>query len=96
LARQVAAAAALEAANQEQPMSAIATSTVSSENEELGELLTVDEVAALLKVSKSWVYEHTRSAGRSRSDRLPHIKLGKYVRFRPQALQTFLRRSTTR
>jgi hypothetical protein len=26
-------------------------------------LLTVDEVAALLKVSKSWVYEHTRARG---------------------------------
>ena len=30
-------------------------------HDELHELLTVDEVAALLKVSKSWVYEHTRS-----------------------------------
>ena len=77
-------------------MSAIATSMAPSEMEEFGELLTVDEVAALLKVSKSWVYEHTRSAGRSRSDRLPHIKLGKYVRFHPQALQAYLRRSTTR
>jgi excisionase family DNA binding protein len=77
-------------------MSAIATSMASSEKEEFGELLTVDEVAALFKVSKSWVYEHTRSAGRSRSDRLPHIKLGKYVRFHPQAVQDFLRRATTR
>ena len=31
-------------------------------DQELHELLTVDEVAALLKVSKSWVYEHTRRA----------------------------------
>ena len=35
------------------------------------ELLTVDEVAALLKVSKSWVYEHTRSRGVPRADRFP-------------------------
>jgi hypothetical protein len=28
---------------------------------ELFELLTVTDVAALLKVSKSWVYEHTRA-----------------------------------
>jgi excisionase family DNA binding protein len=77
-------------------MSAIASSVASNEIEEFGELLTVDEVAALLKVSKNWVYEHTRSAGRSRSDRLPHIKLGKYVRFHPQGLHAFLRRSTTR
>jgi excisionase family DNA binding protein len=77
-------------------MSAIATSMASNELEDFGELLTVDEVAALLKVSKSWVYEHTRSAGRSRTNRLPHIKLGKYVRFHRQALHAFLRRSTTR
>ena len=31
---------------------------------ELHELLTVEDVAALLKVSRSWVYEHTRSRGR--------------------------------
>ena len=30
---------------------------------QLQELLTVDEVAALLKVSRSWVYEHTRRRG---------------------------------
>ena len=28
---------------------------------QLHELLTVEDVAALLKVSRSWVYEHTRS-----------------------------------
>ena len=33
----------------------------------IDELLTVDDVAALLKVSKSWVYEHTRSRGKPRS-----------------------------
>ncbi len=33
------------------------------DHEELHALLTVDDVATLLKVSKSWVYEHTRSRG---------------------------------
>ncbi len=75
-------------------MSAIATSMASSEMEGSVTLLTVDEVAALLKVSKSWVYEHTRSAGRSRTNRLPHIKPGKYGRFHPQAVQAFLREDT--
>jgi excisionase family DNA binding protein len=56
----------------------------------LDELLTVEEVAALLKVSKSWVYEHTRSRGVPRSERLPYIKLGKYVRFEAASVQTFL------
>jgi len=59
---------------------------------DLHELLTVDEIAALLKVSKSWVYEHTRGRGTPRSDRLPSIKLGKYVRFDAQAVRAFLNR----
>lgn len=56
----------------------------------LEELLTVEEIAALLKVSKSWVYEHTRSRNPSRADVLPHIKIGKYVRFDTRAVRRFL------
>ncbi len=41
-------------------------------------LLTVKEVAEILKVPVSWVYEHTRG---NCSERLPHIKVGKYLRF---------------
>jgi len=59
---------------------------------DLHELLTVDDVAALLKVSPSWVYEHTRSRGTSRTERIPHIRLGKYVRFDPAAIRAFLER----
>ncbi len=58
------------------------------------QLLTVDDVAALLKVSKSWVYEHTRAAAHSRTERLPHIRIGKYLRFDPHAVRTFLARHT--
>ncbi len=56
---------------------------------ELHELLTVDDVAALLKVSRSWVYEHTR-ARTPRADRLPFVKIGKYVRFQSRAVGDFL------
>jgi excisionase family DNA binding protein len=42
------------------------------------ELLTVREVARLLKVPPSWVYERCRERS---SDPLPHLKLGKYLRF---------------
>ena len=56
---------------------------------ELHQLLTVDEVAALLKVSRSWVYEHTR-ARTPRVDRLPFVKIGKYVRFQSRAIGDFL------
>ena len=57
---------------------------------DLHELLTVDDVAALLKVTRSWVYEHTRARGVPRSERLPHIKVGKYVRFDARAVRAFL------
>ena len=40
----------------------------------LDQILTVAEVAQLLRVQPSWVYERTR--GRS-ADRLPFVKLGK-------------------
>jgi len=56
----------------------------------LDELLTVDEVAALLKVTSSWVYEHTRSRGTPKSERLPHVKIGKYVRFDARVLRAFI------
>lgn len=59
---------------------------------ELHELLTVDDVAALLRVSKSWVYEHTRGRKVATTDRLPHIKIGKYLRFDAQAVRAFVRR----
>jgi excisionase family DNA binding protein len=42
-------------------------------------LLTVEEVAELLQVPPSWVYERTRQRS---SNRLPGFRLGKYWRFR--------------
>ena len=39
-------------------------------------LLSVKELARALNVPVSWVYSGTRTG------RLPHLKLGKYVRFR--------------
>lgn len=59
-------------------------------------LLTIDEVAALLKVSRSWVYEHTRSNRAHRGARLPHLKLGKYVRFELRAVHRFLAQQATK
>lgn len=62
---------------------------------QLLELLTVADVAAILKVSRSWVYEQTRSRATPRADRLPHVKIGKYVRFDPQLVRAFLDRRTS-
>ena len=52
-------------------------------------LLTAREVAALLQVPISWIYEHTRKRG---SGRIPHVKLGKYLRFEPESIREFLDR----
>lgn len=43
------------------------------------EVLTVKDVAQLLRVPISWVYQQTRKRS---TDRLPGIRLGKYWRFR--------------
>ena len=51
------------------------------------DLLTVSDVARLLKVPISWVYERTRRRG---LDRLPHFKLGKYLRFSERDIFTWL------
>jgi excisionase family DNA binding protein len=45
---------------------------------EEGSLLTVREVAKLLRLPVSWVYEHTRQ---NCMDRIPGFRLGKYWRF---------------
>jgi excisionase family DNA binding protein len=50
-------------------------------------LLTVDDTARLLKVSVTWVYEHVRP---DTDDRLPFVKLGKYLRFDRRDLQAFI------
>ena len=54
-----------------------------------GELLTVQEIARLLKVPVSWVYGHVR--GRS-TDPLPGYHIGKYWRFRAEEVQAWVRR----
>jgi excisionase family DNA binding protein len=59
-----------------------------AENLEIAdELLTVSEVAAALKVPVSWVYERTRRCG---AGRIPHFKLGKYLRFRWTTVREWL------
>ncbi len=50
-------------------------------------LLTVQEVAGILQVPISWVYEHTRG---NRREKLPHIKVGKYLRFFDADISNYL------
>ena len=53
------------------------------------ELLTVREVAGLLRVPNSWVYERTRRRTR---DRIPGFRIGKYWRFREDEIHTWVKR----
>jgi hypothetical protein len=57
------------------------------------ELLTADQLAERLNVPPSWVREQTRSRALD-ADPLPHLRLGKYVRFRWESpeLEAWLQR----
>ncbi len=47
-------------------------------------LLTVDDVAERLGVTKDWVWAQARPG------RIPHVQLGRYRRFREEALEKWL------
>lgn len=46
----------------------------------MGRLLNADQAGELLSVPKSWVLAEARG------DRIPHVRLGRYVRFDPDEL----------
>ncbi len=46
-------------------------------------LLDVKAAAELLNVPESWIYQHVRPRA---EQRLPHFKLGKYIRFSANSL----------
>ena len=50
-----------------------------------GSLLTAAEVADVLGVPKSWVYEQ------SRLGRIPTVTLGRYRRYRQEAIEAWIR-----
>ena len=47
-------------------------------------LLTVDDVAERLGVTKDWVWAQARAG------RIPHVQLGRYRRFREETLDSWL------
>ncbi|SHI01894.1 helix-turn-helix domain-containing protein [Desulfofustis glycolicus] len=53
------------------------------------ELLTVPELASKLRVPESWVYAQTR---RQDVNRIPHLRIGKYRRFRLDEVLAWLDR----
>ena len=60
-----------------------------TENNNTTQLLTVQEIAALLRVPVSWVYGHLRKRS---TDRLPAYRLGKYWRFRSEEVLAWVER----
>ena len=51
---------------------------------------TVEDLSQQLAIPKSWIYERTRRDG---PEKIPHLKLGKYIRFDPdsKAFQEWLK-----
>jgi excisionase family DNA binding protein len=47
-------------------------------------LLTAAEVAACLGITARWILNEARA------DRIPHVRLGRYVRFHPDAISDWL------
>jgi len=56
------------------------------------EILTPEDVAALLRVSESWVYEKARRRCR---DPLPCFRIGRYIRFSRAAVMKWLESTAT-
>lgn len=58
-------------------------------NNGMSRLLTVEDVAALLNVPPRWVYRH---AELKPPEGIPHVKVGKYLRFRESDLREYVER----
>jgi excisionase family DNA binding protein len=54
-----------------------------------GSLLTAEQVAQLLGVPKTWVYEQSRKGS------IPTVTLGRYRRYRAEAIEAWVERLET-
>ena len=59
---------------------------------EVKPLLTVEQMAEMLDVPKSWIYGKTQFGQKG----IPHIKLGKYVRFDSDEVLVFFKNKESR
>jgi excisionase family DNA binding protein len=50
-----------------------------------GSLLFAEDVAAMVGMTRKWVYVETRAG------RIPHVALGRYYRYRPESIDAWLR-----
>mgnify|MGYP001328678527 CR=1 FL=1 len=62
----------------------------SEQNNRKVQLVGIDEMAKLLSVPKSWLYDRTRMGPEAG---FPFMKLGKYVRFDPDEVIAFFKSS---
>lgn len=60
---------------------------VRSGSDGMSRLLRVEEVASLLNVPRKWVY---RRVGLKAPDGLPHVKIGRYLRFRESDVRDYV------
>src|SRR5262250_2324909 len=60
-----------------------------SRGDTMNRLLRVEEVASLLSVPRKWVY---RRVGLKTPYAIPHLKIGKYLRFREADVQHYIER----
>ena len=70
------------------PISHTAENATVGREGEVAQLLTVAEVAALLRVPVSWVYGRTR---KRTLERLPGYRIGKYWRFREDEILAWVK-----
>lgn len=52
-----------------------------------GTFVTPDQLAEMLSMPMSWVYEHTRKGSK---DPLPGFRFGKHLRFKRDEVETWL------
>jgi excisionase family DNA binding protein len=54
------------------------------------ELVTVEEMARMLRVPRSWIYSRTRMKG---PNSIPRVQVGKYIRFNPSQVLEWINRA---
>jgi excisionase family DNA binding protein len=57
---------------------------------QLGDILTIQQVADLLQFSKRQVYEMTRARGKRLTHPIPVLRINGNIRFRRRAIETWL------
>ena len=55
------------------------------------QLINVEQMASILSVPVSWVYQRTRLGPQA----IPHMKLGRHLRFDPSEVVSFFRQQKT-